>query len=75
MDLRKDKWYFSISTLVISFLCVGPLVLPLLWANPNLSKKAKIISSAAIIILSYLLGVVFVKSLNAINNYYQLLSS
>ncbi|MFA5004589.1 MAG: hypothetical protein WC561_00470 [Candidatus Omnitrophota bacterium] len=75
MGLRKDKWYFSISALVIFFLCVGPFVLPLLWANPNFSKKVKIISSAAVIVLSYLLGVVFVRSLNAINNYYQLLSS
>ncbi len=70
----KEKWYFSISTLVIGFLCVGPFVLPLVWANPNFGRKVKIVLSVAIIIVSYLLGVVFVKSLSAINSYYQLLS-
>ncbi len=75
MDPRKDKWYFSISTLIVSFLCVGPFALPLVWANPNFSKKTKITSSAIILVLSFLLGVAFVKSLKAINNYYQLLSS
>jgi membrane protein implicated in regulation of membrane protease activity len=74
IDPRKDKWYFGISTLVVSFLCVGPLALPLVWFNPNFNKKLKITLTAVILVISYLLGVVFVRSLNAINNYYKLLS-
>jgi len=75
MDVRKDKWYFGISTLVVSFLCVGPLVLPLVWINPNFSKKLKITLSVIILAVSYFLGVIFFRSLSAINNYYKLLSN
>jgi len=67
----KVKWYFKNSTLIIGFLCVGPLVLPLVWFNPQLSKKTKIIISVIIIILSYFLISIFTNSLKTINSYYQ----
>jgi uncharacterized membrane protein YvbJ len=68
---REDKWYFNTSTFIIAFLCVGPLALPLLWLNPRFSKKTKIIVSVIIIIVSYYLGVVFLKSIKAISKYNQ----
>ena len=67
----KVKWCFKNSTLIIGFLCVGPLVLPLVWFNPQLSKKTKIIVSVIIIILSYYVGKIFLDSLKSINKYYQ----
>lgn len=73
-DKDKQKWYFKSWLLVISFLCVGPFMLPLVWVNPNLNKNTKIIISVAIIILTYLLVVVSLKSLKTISNYYQLMS-
>ena len=69
----EDKWYFKTYTLVIAFLCVGPLVLPLFWVNPRFNRKTKIIISIIIIILSYFIGVVFINSLRSINEYYQMI--
>ncbi len=68
---NKPRWYFKNWSLVISFLCVGPFMLPLVWANPHLDKKSKIIITAVILILTYLLVAVFLKSLKTINAYYQ----
>ena len=75
MPARNDKWYFSISTLVVSFLCVGPFVLPLVWFNPNFSKNTKICLSLAILMITVILGLIFLKSLKAIDSYYQLLNA
>jgi len=69
----EDKWYFKTYTLVIAFLCVGPLALPLFWVNPRFNQKTKITISVIIIILSYFLGVVFINSLRSINEYYQMI--
>ena len=68
---QQAKWYFKSSTLIIAFLCIGPLALPLLWLNPHISQKTKIVISVGIIILSYALGVVLFGSIKAIINYYQ----
>ncbi|MDD5097681.1 MAG: hypothetical protein PHU59_04280 [Candidatus Omnitrophica bacterium] len=75
MDINKqDKWYFKGWSLVISFLCVGPFMLPLVWANPRFSKKSKLIISIVILAATYLLTEFFIKSLSSINSSYQLLS-
>jgi len=65
-----EKWYFKASVLVIAFLCVGPFALPLVWFNPRFSKKAKIIISVIVIILSYYLGSLLFNSLKSIARYY-----
>jgi len=69
----KPKWYFKNWSLAISFLCVGPFMLPLVWVNPHLNKKSKIIITAVILVLTYLLVAVSLKSLKTINAYYQAL--
>ena len=69
----KEKWCFKTSTLIIAFLCVGPLALPLVWFNPRLSPKIKIIISVIIIVLSYYVGVLLRNSLNSIASYYKIL--
>ena len=68
-----EKWYFKTYAIVIAFLCVGPLSLPLVWFNPRFDLKKKTIISLIIIVLSYFLGVVFVKSLKSIKDYYGLM--
>jgi len=74
MDNKDQrKWYFKTWPLIISFLCVGPLMLPLVWVNPSFSKMTKIIISIVIIILTYLLTAFFLRSLKSLNSYYQLL--
>lgn len=67
----QDKWYFKTYTLVIAFLCVGPFALPLVWFNPHFNQRKKIVISIIVIILSYLLGILFVNSLRTLNRYYQ----
>ncbi|MFA5093308.1 MAG: hypothetical protein WC543_05140 [Candidatus Omnitrophota bacterium] len=74
LDQDKPKWYFKSWSLVVSFLCVGPFMLPLVWANPHLTKKSKIIISLIIIALTYLLVIFSVKSLKTIGDYYQMFS-
>lgn len=68
----KPKWYFQSSFLLITFLFVGPLVLPLIWLHPTFSLNKKIILSALILGVSYLVGIALVKSLESINAYYSL---
>ncbi|MCK9431448.1 MAG: hypothetical protein M0R00_00645 [Candidatus Omnitrophica bacterium] len=73
MDQQKqEKWYFKTWPLAVSFLCVGPLMLPLVWINPRFSVKTKAVASVVIIAASYFMGVVLLKSFTSIFNYYSL---
>jgi hypothetical protein len=65
------KWYFKTSSLIIVFLCVGPLALPMLWFNPRFSKKTKTIISIIVIILTYYLVIATVEAVRAIMKSYQ----
>ena len=67
----QDKWYFKTHWLVVAFLCIGPLALPMLWFNPRFNKQNKIIITILILIVSYLLGVLFVNSMRTVIGYYQ----
>ncbi len=69
----KPKWYFKNWSLLISFLCLGPFMLPLVWSNPHLSKQAKITITVIIAILTYFLIASLAASLKSISSYYQLL--
>jgi len=69
---NPPKWYYNTWSLVVSFLCVGPFMLPLVWKNPRFSKKTKIIITVVVLILSCLLYKMTEKSLNIILNYYQI---
>lgn len=69
----QNKWYFKTNLLIIAFLCVGPFALPLLWLNPGISRRNKIVISIIIIISSYLLGIFFSNSLKSIIKSYQLI--
>lgn len=64
------KWYFKNMSLIITFFCVGPFVLPLIWFNPRFSNRVKLILTIIVIIVTYYIGVVFVNSLKTILQYY-----
>lgn len=66
-----EKWYFKTYWLIIIFLCIGPLVLPLIWFNPRFNPKKKIMISMVVLFLSYWLGVMFGNSLKNITKLYQ----
>jgi len=69
----KTPRYFKISWLVIAFLSVGPLALPLLWINPRFSRRRKIIITVIVMVVSYYLVLISVRSLRMIGDYYKLI--
>jgi hypothetical protein len=71
-DQNQQKWYFKTWSLVASFLCIGPFMLPLVWTHPRLSKKTKVIITVAILVVTYVTYQFTVKSLKTIMSYYQL---
>lgn len=71
-DNNQQKWYFKTRSIVISFLLIGPFMLPLVWANPRFSKKVKVIISLTVIILTCLLILISINSLKSIGSNYQL---
>jgi hypothetical protein len=52
---KPSKWYHSNSTLLMALLCLGPLALPLLWANPRFGRITKLVISVAVIVLTVVL--------------------
>ncbi|MCX5694405.1 MAG: hypothetical protein NT014_04675 [Candidatus Omnitrophica bacterium] len=73
MDNQENpKWYFKTWSLVASFLCIGPFMLPLVWANPRFSKKAKIIITVVVLVATYIMTALLVNSIKSISSYYQL---
>lgn len=69
---NQPKWYFKTWSLVGSFLCVGPFMLPLVWTNPRFSKKSKIIITMVVVIITYAMTAFLLKSLKNIASYYNL---
>ncbi|MCF7836960.1 hypothetical protein K9N08_04840 [Candidatus Gracilibacteria bacterium] len=72
LEKPKLKWYFQTSFLMVTFLMAGPLVLPLILWHPSLSRQSKFFWSGGIILISYLMWLVLVKSLASIEAYYSL---
>ncbi len=76
MDIKPtDKWYFRTTPLIITFLAVGPLVLPLIWFNPNIKKNKKIVLTIIIVILSIFLTIATISSIKSIIKYYGLINT
>ena len=67
------KWYFKPYFLIIAFLCVGPFMLPLVWFNPHVSRKKKIVISGIVLIVTYVLSIVCTKAFKSVNQYYQII--
>jgi len=73
MDNQENpKWYFKTWSLVASFLCIGPFMLPLVWTNPRFSKKSKIIITIAVAVITIVMTEFLIASLKTIASYYQI---
>ena len=70
---EKEKWYLKTNMLIIAFFCAGPLALPLLWLNPRFSRNRKTSVTVIVIILSYFLAAITIKSLRSILDYYKIM--
>ena len=72
---KKTPWYFKKGSFVGAFLLVGPLMLPLVWFHPTMTKSRKALWTVIISILTYFLIVLAMDSLNKIGSYYGQISS
>ncbi len=70
---EKPPFWYRTSFIVIAICCVGPLALPLIWIRPKTSVLAKILWTAAILALSWLLYVVMQRSVEVLREYYELM--
>jgi len=65
------KWYYSTSAIVIGLLCLGPLALPLVWANPKYKVITKIIITIVVVAvtiwLCQLMGQMYQRMIKQIN--------
>ncbi len=68
----RDPWYFSTTSLIVLFLGIGPLMLPLIWLKPSMSKQAKWIATAIIVVLTAIGGAVMGWAIHKITAYYQM---
>jgi uncharacterized membrane protein YvbJ len=64
------KWYHKGSILIVAFLCVGPLMVPLIWINPDFSLRKKTIITIAVICLTTLLWAASSRALHSIKDHY-----
>ena len=66
----KVPFYFSTSFIVISFCCVGPLMLPLVWWRPGLGRLAKLGWTVVVLLLSAVMIGVMMRSYGVLKEYY-----
>ena len=65
------RWYFKTSVLVAILLSLGPLGLPLLWFNPRLGAKSKILVTCLVLVLTYFLFKGTQAALKTLNDTYK----
>ena len=70
---KKASWFFSFSAIFFGFCFVGPLVLPLVWLNPRLSKVSKLLITVIILAVSWLLFKALANFWVVLKQYYDLL--
>ncbi len=71
----KGKWYQSSASIVVSFLCIGPLALPLVWFNPRFNRVTKIVITVLMLAVTYALSVFLVQSVQKIMEQYKQLAA
>ena len=65
------KWQHKPFAMVFLFLCVGPFALPVVWKNPKISHRNKIIISAIVGVLTIIIVIAVVWALRVIINSYR----
>jgi len=71
---RPKKWYFATGTIVLAFLCLGPIALPLVWRNPRYKTSTKAIVTIFVLVVTILFIYLFIYLLmEYIIPYYKLL--
>lgn len=71
----REPWYFRPGSLFMLFLCVGPLMLPLVWIRPGRSIVSRITATLFILAASGLLFLLMMKSVSALKQEAEILNS
>ncbi len=74
-DEDKAPWYFRTTFIVLALFMVGPLALPLIWWRPRTSPAWKIGLTIGILAITWILYLLSLQSLRAIQEYYRLIES
>jgi hypothetical protein len=62
-----SKWYHNVWFVLGMLLFVlGPFGLPLVWNNPNFSRRAKVILTLVMVVFTLLLVDVTIRAVNAV---------
>ena len=75
LDEKKLPWYFRNSSIIIAFVCVGPLALPMVWFHPKMSGSKKILWTTVTLVLTYFMVQISIDSIKKIMEYYQQLKA
>ena len=67
----SEPWYFKASTIVIAFICVGPLALPMVWFHPRYSVLKKTMVTIVSLVLTYILTIYMIDATKKILEYYK----
>ncbi len=66
-------WYYRTGFIIFAVLSVGPFALPLIWFRPKISLIMKIALSLLVLVLTWLLVVASVKSIQILKEYYTMM--
>lgn len=66
-------WYFRTYIIMMGFICVGPLVLPLVLLNPYWSWARKLVVAAIIVVISFFVAKAVGVAMVYLNQYYEAL--
>ena len=70
---KKVAWYMRSGSLFVSFLVVGPLMLPLVWCHPTYSRTKKTVITILVLMFTYALFKLTAYSVVKLKEYFDLL--
>lgn len=73
-ELDRTPGYFNLGGMVFAFFCFGPFMLPLVWLNPKLDTRKRILATVVVLGVTAPLVWAVVRAISSIVEYYQILS-
>ncbi len=68
---KPVRWYYRGGSLLVSFLFLGPFMLPLIWSHPKLKRNSKIIWTVVVVVLTIIMFKAFVVLMKQMNKTYE----
>jgi hypothetical protein len=73
--LPREHWCFRPGFMLLTFLCVGPFMLPLVWLHPTMARRSKAVWTAVITAVSVAAGWASYVAMTKIWEYYKALGA